>query len=83
MKVCKVSCHDRSEVQCSRDSRKRLEKAISFICKINKMETKNCFTGAPSPDCLVLVFFDLSMEELEAMEHESQCVAVCDGTKGI
>ena len=47
------------------------------------METKNCFTGAPSPDCLVLVFFDLSMEELEAMEHESQCVAVCDGTKGM
>ena len=32
----------------------------------------NCFTGA---ECLVLVF------SMEVMEHESQCVAVSNGTK--
>ena len=40
VKVCKVSCHDRSEVQCSRDLRKRLEKAISFFAKSTRWKPR-------------------------------------------
>lgn len=64
--------------------RRRPEEAVILFCTGyggQQDGNEELFYRCTLCNCLVLVFLDLSMEELEAMEYESQCVAVFDGTK--